>query len=318
VTAYVAPPPALVLGWIVPASRIASKLWQLAVALILLTSVRLLERDLHRESEEALRYWHLTVLGMLPLMFYTILLGQTTAFLMAAVTATVMASSWRRALIGGAALGIASAFKGFPAIMILVAMVLKGRRLAVAAFAVVAILSLVISVVAPPKLWSDFFEVAKLLGTRVAADWNNPSPEAGLVAMTTGRVSSAWTTPPAWIRVVGVVLRSGIISVAVFGYFHMKTASRARRWSLLWIALFSAIPMSWSHYLLCLLPLLQVELKAGRRALPVILSMGLSAGFVAQGKLEPTFVAGLTSLGWLMAAVTLLVLAFRSERCSSG
>ena len=309
VTAYVAPPPAILIGELLPGSPVAATmLWRTLIATTLVLSLLVLERDLLREAPGLAADWSFIVLGAIPLLLYVVVLGQASALLLVAATGMALLPSRIRDVAFGAALGVITAIKVFPAAMIL-ASVLLGR----CAAAAVALSVLCLSIVCfggPSELWSDFTFASWELGTRVLADWNNASLDAGLAAIVEGGVSSTLVEPASWVSMFCLVVRALLLATVLWLVFRERGKGMQRRGGLLWVGLLAATPLLWSHYLICLLPAFQAELKSGRRIVPKLMVFGLSVGVVAKlAGFDPAIVSGLTVLGWLVTAVGLVALA---------
>lgn len=314
VTAYVAPPPALLIGETLPADPTCSvKLWRLIIASVGLLSLLALETNLRRTCPDALPAWHLMIAGALPLLLYAVYLGQTSALLLAAVTATVLAPGKRRDILGGTALGLVAIAKLFPLAIIPAALWLRERR--IAAVSLITVLAACALAIAcwPVSLWCDFSGAAHQVSRHVIADWNNASIDAGLTALAVGEVSSTFRPPPLWVSIAATLVRVGLAGGAILLVIRERALPSQSRWTLLWIALLAATPLLWSHYLICLLPVLQPMLRRGARVVPVLLALGLSIGFLAKGHVPLWMVSALTPSIWLGAAGYIIVSLWRAS-----
>jgi hypothetical protein len=315
VTAFVAPPPAIILGQLLPSfSTLATCIWRVIIAATLLLSLVLLECDLRRTTQKISLSWNLVVLGMLPLMLYVVFLGQTSAVLMAAATVTALAASTTRSLAGGFLLGVVTGTKAFPGAIILAAAFMRRRLFAAIALMTLAVMSLIVLIVAPLTLWSDFFAVFGKLGTHVVADWNNASLDAGLTALALGRVNPMLVQPPLWARMLALVARASLVGLALWIATRRGSINPRRRWSAIWVALLASTPLLWLHYLVSLLPALQVELREGNRVAPVLMAFGLSAGLLTFRLLPSGLVSTFNVVGWLAAGSMVLSFALREHR----
>ncbi len=315
VTAYVAPPPALLIGRVLPANPTdAAKIWRLIIASVVLLSLLALERNLRRTRPEALVPWHLMMAGILPLLLYGVYLGQTSALLLAVATATVLPPGKARDFLGGGALGAVAVTKIFPLAIIPAVAVMGGRRIAVVSLLLVLAACATAVACWPLSLWGDFFNSICQMSRYVIADWNNASLDAGLTALATFDVSSTFILPPLSVRIAGALTRSLLAGSALILAVRRRDLAPENRWPLLWVALLAALPLLWSHYLICLLPPLQASLKTGARVTPVLLAWGLSAGFMAKGHLPLMAISTITVTTSLITAMYLIVTFARRRR----
>ncbi len=305
ITAFVAPPPALALGALAATGGLGT-----GIARLLLTLPALLGLlALHRASRGGPTAT-LLLLGVAPLLSYTAALGQSSGLLLAVVAVGVLPPEPRRDTLAGLVLGAITVLKGFPILLVAVALATGRRRLAAVALATVAAAVAGGMAVLPGALWADFLATAAALSRQVVGDWNNASLDALLVSVARGRPHPelvALAGPPA---LLALVVRVGLVGGAIAAL--IRADRPAPRWVAATVGMLALTPLLWQHYLLALVPALWWAREDAPTPRSEAVAVALTWALSASSALKALGVGGLgihaLAVGaWLATAGWLLV-----------
>jgi hypothetical protein len=304
---FVAPPPAAFLALVFQAlpPAAAQALARLAQIVPLLIALVWQERALRDRSPNGRSDWSLLLLSSVPLLFYTVLVGQPSAWLVPAAAATLLPPSKTTDTVGGVCLALAALCKATPLALIPALWWLGRRRLAVIAGGVVVAATIVTLPFTPMSAWIGFLQTVSRLSSVVIADWNNLAPDAFFTLWGRGTAGENWEAALSVERAAGVSIRIALLGAAVYVVVARSTSGSTRRHAALWLAWLSASPLLWLHYLVVLLPVCAFELQSSRSgsALMALVSFVLLCRVAG---LSP-FATGI-GLGvvWLVSASVLL------------
>jgi len=234
---FISPPTALAVIALAPDSPAAGLLAFRVVgaAALVLAMVALWRRVVGPSSRAA---WSMVAAALLvtPLATYTLDLGQTTPLLVLAAAMSLAAASrtrgsgWRL----GSVLAVATAFKGFPLVLLLVPAARREWCPVVWTATVVAGLTLVALWMAPVSLWSDFVDTARATGPQ--ADLNPHNSSLGAVL---ARAGLGWP-PLVWL------FRAGVLAAIVTCRRSLREADV--QWAVAWVTVLVLFPQVWGHY----------------------------------------------------------------------
>jgi hypothetical protein len=309
ITAFVAPPPSLLLT--LPLNvfpyPVAAVLWRLALAGIAIAALHgLAPRRGQVENGEAHR-WTLGVLLFLPLFAYTIGVGQPSMFLLGAA---VLAEPSRRCWapwVFAAALSAAIVFKAFPALLVGFLFLMGRRALCGWVLGICGLWTTLSFVFLPGALWIDFFEALRAVGRGVITDTNNLSIDALLLRLASGETTTLFATPPTWVQLVAGAAKAGVLALAVATAVGWRQLDAERRWGAAWVATLSLSPLVWAPYLVVLPAILPCRsARDQRRRLALLAAVG-GWMLLHAVRLFPTLVLGtMGSLFWLLAVTAVL------------
>ncbi|MGH9385433.1 MAG: glycosyltransferase family 87 protein [Vicinamibacterales bacterium] len=180
-TAFVSPPPAAFLLW--PLTMVSSPtaliLSRLALALPLVATMIVFAAVGCRDPDMRLR-WSLLCLVAYPLLSYTVGIGQPSAWLFAAVGASLVTVRWVD-VMGAVALGLAAMTKATPVGVAIALMVLGRRRLGGVRLGVAAVVTALTAPRSGVDAWQRFASIGSHIGRSVVTDWNNASIDADVI-----------------------------------------------------------------------------------------------------------------------------------------
>ncbi|MGQ0617097.1 MAG: glycosyltransferase family 87 protein [Acidimicrobiia bacterium] len=237
VVAFVSPPPAIAVAEPLSALGADAFGWLRGLgAASLVGAMVLLWRRLVSVSSRAAGPMALAALLLTPLMTTPIGLGQTSPllFLAASVPVTVAVADKRMTALFSAMMGLAIAFKAFPAALLAVPVLHRRWRAVIGPAAVVAGLATASLVLAPARLWSDFIESSGPLSQEALGNPYSSSIESALGQLDIRSGAFAWALRLALLVPLAVLLR------------RLKDVDL--RWACGWAALLVVFPQVWGHY----------------------------------------------------------------------
>jgi hypothetical protein len=222
-------------------------------------------------------------------------IGQTSPVLVLAAACSMAGAN--RTRLGsaryGALLTLASAFKVFP-IVVLVVPTLRARwRPIIATFSALAALAMASVALLPERLWPDFGVTARAVARSTSSNPFNGSLGAALHDL-------GWSSPAAeWL------LRA-VVVVAVAAMLRRLSGLDAGV-ALVWVAVLVVFPQVWGHYAM-VIPIAMASLAAcgvvDRKATAAVIASAASTvpiAVIAQGA------DGAAALRWSIAAANLVV-----------
>lgn len=309
VTAFVAPPPSLLLTfpllWLsYPA---AATLWRLLLAGVAIASLHTLAARRNEIADHGESRWIVGVLLFLPILGHAITAGQPSVLLLGAAALGVGNTRWA-AVCFPAALAAAIMFKVFPVLLIGFLFLMGRRRVAGWTLGICTVWTILSFATLPGALWIGFFEGLRALTQGVITDSNNLSIDALLLRWASGETTVRFTSPQAWTAILAGATKAAVLALAVATAAGWRQANEDRRWSASWIGTLSLTPLLWIHYLVVLPAVL--PMRSSRDQLYSMVLLVAAGAWMVLRSVDaiPALLLGtLGSLLWLLVVAAVLV-----------
>lgn len=296
VVPFISPPSSLPLAWL--AGLAGEDGGVLAFRLVgasgAVAGLLLLRQRLERVRGPSAIVVLLTAVLLTPIVYVTVLFGQSSPLMFASVALGVAGSASARRGIAAAGLwALTSALKLFPLGLAAVLVLQRRWRLLALSAAALAGLTLVGLALAPPGTWIDFVDSTRSVSVTTVSNDYNLSLDAAVqeVATSWGATSTGFTA--------SLLARVAVLA-GVF-WWRLRRAPADVQWAFGWVALIAAQPQRWWHYDVVAVAALAVAVAAvpGRR--------GVNLWFVVGGAALTVPLALLTSQLVLIATSHVLL-----------
>lgn len=245
VTAFLAPPPALLVS--LPFTELsyaaAARLWALLQAACASLALWLLSEHARRDAR-----FVMAAILFGPMAGFAAFAGQSGGFLLLAAAAPVAPRNAKGDALIALGLGLAIAFKLWPALALFGLVLLGRRRAALWTLGVVALLGAATWLALPHVLFAHFVTAARALAAHVVPDTNNLSLESLATRALDGVAYNELVVVPEqavlWARAVRL-----LVFAAFVGAFVIRKPSTALAHTAVWLLALLSLPLVWSHYL---------------------------------------------------------------------
>lgn len=292
-TAFVAPPPAVLLGW--PWAGLAWSVARPLIVLSLLLPVLWAAARSGRASPGILGRGGVWLASVL-VVFYAAEQGQLSILALPAA-AGLLASERSARTVGAVALGLLCVAKASTLLLLPALWWADRRRDLVAVLSVVAFVGLAAMLLVGAGGWSFFFGSLRQIGAVTIIEKTNVAPDVLLALVVDGGDMGQWHTLSTPWRLIAVVLRLG---TAAWVVWRARAAASAARVEAGWLAWLCLTPLHWVHYHVVLIPLLARH-AARHPVRGVVLGAIASApiALLLMGVHEERYVVMTGALGWL-------------------